>query len=204
MGDFKSRFSTIRRSTDSAFQTQLILDAWEHLPANVVRPERKKRQFLSGVLARNEVDRDYAYNRSLFKRVTTGSYQFNPRLQVRRREGEAQNWVPIYTALNLPLISEFAYHDGWISTWENVDKLLTLAGLPPWTTPIAAERYAAKVAEQMRELDERRAQREVAAQARKLRAAAPPPPFPPRWGTKEAKRLEIERIRREIEQRGEE
>jgi hypothetical protein len=55
---FKARFSKIRGNADSAFQTQLILDAWQHLPANIARPERNKRQHLSGVLARNEIDRE--------------------------------------------------------------------------------------------------------------------------------------------------
>ncbi|HEY4721337.1 MAG TPA: ankyrin repeat domain-containing protein, partial [Anaerolineae bacterium] len=189
---FKARFSKIRRNADSAFQTQIILDAWQHLPANVVRPERNKRQHLSGVLARNEIDRDYAYNRSLFLRVATGRYQFNPKLAVRRRQGEEEHWIPIYTALNLPLINEFAYNDGWFSTWDNIDKFLALAGLPKGTTPIAAERFAARQSAKMRELDEQRAKRLVA-EANKEEI--------PRWGTKEAKRLEIERLKQEIEKR---
>ena len=197
---FKARFSKIRRNADSAFQTQIILDAWQHLPANIVRPERNKRQQLSGVLARNEIDRDYAYNRSLFLRVSTGRYQFNPKLAVRRRHGEEENWIPIYTALNLPLISEFAYNDGWISTWNNIDKLVILAGLPERTTPIAAERSAERQAAKMRELDERRAN-QLAAKARIHAAAEATQNRVPPWGTKEAKRLEIERVRQEIERR---
>ena len=151
---FKSRFSKIHRNADSAFQTQIILDAWQHLPTNVVRPERNKRQHLSGVLARNEIDREYAYNRSLFLRVSTGRYQFNPKLSVRRRQGEEEKWIPVYTALNLSLIGEFAYNNGWISTWGNIDKLLTLAGLPERTTPIAAERFVERQAAKARESDE--------------------------------------------------
>ena len=93
------------------------------LPANVVRPERNKRQHLSGVLARNEINRDYAYNRSLFLRVATGRYQFNPNARRasppgRRREAGSRS----ITALNLPLIGEFAYNDGWTSTWDNIDR----------------------------------------------------------------------------------
>jgi hypothetical protein len=165
-----------------------------------VRPERNKRQHLSGVLARNEIDRDYAYNRSLFLRVSTGRYQFNPKLAVRRRQGEEENWIPIYTALNLPLISEFAYNDGWISTWDNIDKLVILAGLPERTTPIAGERFAERQAAKMRELDERRAN-QLAAKARVRAAAEATQNRAPRWGTKEAKRLEIERVKQEIERR---
>jgi hypothetical protein len=197
---FKARFGKIRRNADSAFQTQIILDAWQHLPANVVRPERNKRQHLSGVLARNEIDRDYAYNRSLFLRVGTGRYQFNPKLSVRHRQGDEESWIPIFTALNLPLISEFAYHDGWISTWGNIDQLLSLAGLPKRTTPIAAERFVERQTAKMRELDERRAN-QPAAEARLRAAAEAKKQSAPRWGTKEAKQLEIERLRQEIENR---
>ena len=197
---FKARFGKIRRNADSAFQTQIILDAWQHLPANVVRPERNKRQHLSGVLARNEIDRDYAYNRSLFLRVGSGRYQFNPKLAVRRRQGDEENWIPIFTALNLPLISEFAYHDGWISTWGNIDKLLGLAGLAERTTPVAAERFLEREAAKMRELDERRAN-QLAAETRFRAAAEARKQSAPRWGSKEAKRLEIERVRQEIENR---
>ena len=189
---FKARFSGIWRNLDSAFQTQIILDVWQHLPANVVRPERNKRAHLSGVLARNEVNRDYAYNRSLFLRVATGRYQFNPKLAVRRRQGEAENWVPIYTALNLPLISEFAHHNDWTSTWDNIDKLLALAGLPERTTPIAAERFVVRQAARMRELDEQRAE-QIAAKARPRGAADATRNRAPRWEIVEAKRVEIER-----------
>lgn len=197
---FKARFSKIRRNADSAFQTQIILDAWQHLPANVVRPERNKRQHLSSVLSRNEIDRDYAYNRSLFLRVGTGRYQFNPKLAVRRRECEEEKWIPVFSALNLPLISEFAYHDGWVSTWGNIDQLLGLARLPERTTPVAAERIVERESAKMRELEERKANR-LAAEARLRAADEAKKQTAPRWGTKEAKRLEIERVRREIENR---
>jgi hypothetical protein len=119
---------------------------------------------------------------------------------VRRRQGEEENWIPIYTALNLPLIGEFAYNDGWISTWDNIDKLVTLAGLPERTTPIAAERSAERQAAKMRELDERRGN-QLAAEARIRAAAEATQSRAPRWGTKEAKRLEIERVKQEIERR---
>ncbi len=97
---FKSRFTHRQRRPYGAFETQAILDAWKHLPANVVRPERNQRQHLSHVLSRNEVERDYAYNRALFVRVTQGWYQFNPKLAVRHPQADADTWVPIYQALN--------------------------------------------------------------------------------------------------------
>ena len=66
------------------------------------------------------------------------------------------------------------------------------------TTPIGGERIARQLAAQraqqeavLREMEALRRQVEVIEQAP---VAAPPP----RWGTKEAQRLEVERIRREI------
>jgi len=51
----------------AALETPTILDAWENLPAGVVGKEKGRDHNLSGVLARNEVARDYAYNRRLFQ-----------------------------------------------------------------------------------------------------------------------------------------
>ena len=133
---FQSRFTQRQRRPYGAFETQAILDAWQHLPANVVKPERNKRTHLSGVLSRNEVDRDYAYNRALFTRVAQGWYQFNPKLLVRRKQQDADVWVPIYQALNLAFTSEFA----WDFMWERIDAYLDTANLPRRGTPIAAER----------------------------------------------------------------
>ncbi len=109
---FKSRFFRESRPHYGAVDTRLILDVWAHLPANVVAPERNKRQYLSSVLARNEVSRDYAYNRSLFQRITQGWYQFNPCLKVRSSDSDNKmGWIAVFQALNLPLIHEFACED---------------------------------------------------------------------------------------------
>jgi ankyrin repeat protein/AAA domain-containing protein len=137
---FKSRFTHRQRRPYGAFETQAILEAWDQLPANVLRSQRNKRQHLSNVLSRNEVERDYTYNRALFVRVTHGWYQFNPKLAVRRREGDADVWVPIYQALNLPFIGEFA----WDFVWGRIDEYLVMAGLPERTIPIPAERAIAR------------------------------------------------------------
>ena len=120
----------------AAFDTASILEAWQHLPANVLKPERNTRQHLSSVLSRNEVDRDYAYNRRLFKRMVQGWYQFNPLLSIRRRSAEGESWLPVYEALNLRLVKEFAQPN----LWECIDRLSAMAGLEPAGIPVAAER----------------------------------------------------------------
>ena len=194
---FKSRFTHRQRRAHGGFETQAILDAWQHLPANVVRPERNRRQHLSGVLARNEVERDYAYNRALFVRVAQGWYQFNPRLSVRHRQGNDETWIPVYAALNLPLINEFALDGEWNGVGERIAEYLRLAGMPERTIPLTSERrdktrqdealarenqHAALTAtiDRLKQVHLTRAQQ------------------PPRWGTPEAKRKELERVRQEI------
>jgi hypothetical protein len=178
-----------------------VLDAWQHLPASVLRAERNRRQHLSSVLSRNELARDYAYNRRLFMRVEQGWYQFNPQLAVRRKrreaEGESEVWVPLFEALNLPLVAEFARRE----TWRMIDEYAEQAGLSPCPLPvmmereIAAEQAALKA--QAAEIERREAARKARAPSRPQVQAA----TPPAWGTPQAKALEIERIRREIEAR---
>ncbi|TLU87766.1 MAG: hypothetical protein FDX21_02805 [Chlorobium sp.] len=119
---FKSRFVQQPRSGYAAFDTRSVLEAWVNMPANVVIPERNRRQYLSGVLARNEVSRDYTYNRALFERITQGWYQFNPKLLVRSSEPDnKQGWISVFQALNLPLIHEFA-HDNLLLQLEQCFK----------------------------------------------------------------------------------
>jgi hypothetical protein len=138
---FKSRFTRRQQRPYAAFDTQAILDAWQHLTPQVLRPERNKRSHLSNVLSRNEVDRDYTYNRALFMRMMQGWYQFNPGLSVRRKQADGSDaWVPVYQALNLPFIKESA----WDVVWSRIDSYLTVAGLPAQPVPIAAERVVAR------------------------------------------------------------
>jgi hypothetical protein len=138
---FKSRFTHVQRRPLAALESRDILEAWENLPANVVIKERKQRPYLSGVLARNEVSRDYAYNRCLFKRWATGWYQFNPALSVRRRRHGEEVWTPIFEALNLPFIAEFtSFGPGWNGVRLSLNAYLKEAGLPEVSLPIAAAR----------------------------------------------------------------
>ena len=202
---FKSRFTHWQRRPYGAFETRAILEAWRHLPANVVRPDRNKRQHLSSVLARNEVERDYAYNRALFMRVAQGWYQFNPRLLVRKRQRGEEQWMPVFAALNLPLINEFALDDDWESVADRIDGYLDAAGLPERTIPIASERPATRrpalALEQERQEAEIRAAVERYRQERQAAAAKTPSPTGPKRGAEEARRTRTERVQRLIEAR---
>ena len=137
---FKSCFGSVNASDRGAFDAGMLLGAYARMPAEVLAPERKKRNFISGVLARNEIDRDYAYNRRLFKRLSTGLYQFNPALALRRRGDEDGGWLPVFAVLNLPLVKESA--DPRYA--RHIDTLLGLAEMAPAAEAVAYEHSGAK------------------------------------------------------------
>jgi hypothetical protein len=212
---FKSRFTRIDRRLDCAIDTKAILRAWEALPENVVRAARNKRQHLSNVLSRNEVERDYAYNRALFKRVAHGWYQFNPVLEVRCRSGAGEEvWRPVFAALNLPLVGEFATP----YSRPCVNDYLARAGMPGCPVPIMAEREIARLQEEARrqqdalqQLEAQRLEREKEraerlAQRERLRTTQvtrPTTDEKPRWGTREARRQAMRDLQRRTETSGE-
>ncbi|MGH6637899.1 MAG: ankyrin repeat domain-containing protein, partial [Polaromonas sp.] len=55
----------------------------ERLPDSVLRPERRRRTYFNGVLARAEVHSSYQPSRQLWLRSQNGYYTFNPELQLR-------------------------------------------------------------------------------------------------------------------------
>lgn len=248
---FKSRFVTAHRKQNAAFDTRCVLDAWQHLPTTVLRAERNSRAHLSALLSRNEVERDYAYNRALFTRVDQGWYQFNPAMSVRAKSmldaAGGESWINVFSALNLPLINETARGE----LGPMVTHYLACAqhsAIPP---AVMGERRLQAEATERAELARAQAEREaetkkwmaawrageaarreakrVAAEAKAVRAAkkaaqaatmdrlralavglvkatpntppATPPGSEPKWGTPEAKLLNIERVRAEIEAR---
>jgi hypothetical protein len=192
---FKSRFNLADRGGRAAFNTASVLEAWRYLPANVLRPERNRRQHLSSVLARNEVDRDYAYNRRLFRRVTQGWYRLDPTLAVRRRTAAGEAWVPLVEALNLPLVRALA-SSRW---WPDIDGMLAEGRAAPAGAPGAAAGPAPGAA--------RPAELRPGPTVPSGGPGGPPPaPSPPKeerrapWGTPEAKRQAIEALRRQLEE----
>lgn len=134
-----------------AFNTDTLLQAWQHLPTSVLRTERRKRPHLNNVLSRNELNRDYAYNRKLFWRVGHGQYQFNPALSVRRKIKGEDTWVPLFEALNLRWLTEFLPdlgpedHTAWLPPGRHTQQIqhkvaqinhyLEQAKLPPVAMP---------------------------------------------------------------------
>ncbi len=54
----------------------------EKMPENILPKYRKKRSYVNSILANNEVDRDFIYNKKLFKRVKRGVYILNKELKI--------------------------------------------------------------------------------------------------------------------------
>ncbi len=182
------------------FDSKTVLAAWQHLPSAVLRAERNKRQHISALLARNEVSRDYAYNRALFRRVAHGRYQFDPGLSLRVRTYGESLWVPVLQRLNVALGCELVRRPAGPA----LQALVREAGLEPLPIPIIGE--AMHQAELARIAKWEAAQQALAKQREQLAAAqakaraqsqrnpAPARAPEPRWGTPEAKRLLMERI----------
>jgi hypothetical protein len=132
---FRARYGDTRWRGGGGFDSATLLAAWAALPPAVLRPARNSRTHLSQVLARNEVARDYAYNRKLFVRLARGLYQINPALKQRRTADGQSGWAPVLAALNLPLARATALP----RYWPQIDALLAAAGgLPAAPAPGAA------------------------------------------------------------------
>ncbi len=71
-------------------------DVLGHFPESVVPARRKRRQYISSILSKNEIARREPHNRKLFLRVHHGQYLLNPNLAL-RVEGE---WRRIYELLS--------------------------------------------------------------------------------------------------------
>ncbi|MCI0733269.1 MAG: ankyrin repeat domain-containing protein, partial [Methylococcaceae bacterium] len=189
---FKFRFVVYAWKGRCAFDAASVLEAWEHLPRSVLKPERNKRQHISAVLSRNEVDRDYAYNRRLFKRVDTGWYQFNPALLLRRKNAGGEEWIPVFEALNLRFVKELSYR----GNWETINQLLAEAGVEVPGVPIAGNEIARRQAEEEREWMRRLNEARELQQRKVGQFAEKPAP----WGTSRAKQQALDRLRRTIEE----
>ena len=74
------------------FTADVILDRLKLIDESIVPEQRRKRTYINAILSRNEVNRDYAYNRYLFTRLKIGQYMLNPELLIKLKN----DWLPIY------------------------------------------------------------------------------------------------------------
>jgi len=84
------------------FCADLLRRNAEHLPASVLAPERTRRTYFNGVLARAEVHSNYQPSRQLWLRTRNGYYVINPELQLRAHH--SGNWLPWTQWLNQALV----------------------------------------------------------------------------------------------------
>ncbi|MBL1353752.1 MAG: UvrD-helicase domain-containing protein [Zetaproteobacteria bacterium] len=78
-----------------AFNAKNLTGILEGFPDSIIPPHRKKRQYISSMLSKNEYEREAPYNRKIFKRIKRGEYLFNPDVAIRI----ADEWVDIYTLI---------------------------------------------------------------------------------------------------------
>jgi len=111
---FNVCIATVKSGVQDEMRRKIGIDAgwlWAALgrwPGAVLPVERRLRPYLSGVLARNELQRDYAYNRRLFLRMRQGEYALNPLLDVRI----GNTWINVCELLRHDLIAEGADEAG--------------------------------------------------------------------------------------------
>ncbi len=88
--------SNPERTAITALTLSTLMEA---LPDSVIDDYRKKRQYISALLAKNEINSQNAYSRKLFLRVRQGYYILNPALLLRQGE----EWRPIYSSAGVDL-----------------------------------------------------------------------------------------------------
>lgn len=75
-----------------------IVHAAQRLPDFIMPEYRKKQQYISSILSKNEIHRTGDYNRELFVRTKIGHYLVNPRLEL----SCGGNWINFYDLIHFP------------------------------------------------------------------------------------------------------
>ena len=76
------------------------------LPDFIMPEYRKKRQYVSSILSKNELTREGDYNRELFLRIRTGHYLVNPQLELNVND----QWINFYDLLHFSYYAEKSNH----------------------------------------------------------------------------------------------
>ena len=84
------------RSNAAAFESGDLVELLEQFPNAILPERRKKRAYISSILAGNEVERDDRYNRRIFKRTMRGHYALNPGMAL-RINGQ---WTKLYRLID--------------------------------------------------------------------------------------------------------
>jgi hypothetical protein len=132
LAGFKTLGSRVWRRPEEAYvyrrgyfndHLRLTLD---RLPLHLWSAQRRKRDYVSSVLARAEIDSSYRPSRQLWGRIVNGHYLPHPHMQLRvlAPEGHPADggdrfiWRPVYDVLNLPWVDQGTGHEGeQLSGW---------------------------------------------------------------------------------------
>ena len=93
------------------FFSDSLLQTLELLPEHLWPKSRRKRDYVSGVLARAEVGSAYRPARKLWMRRETGYYAPAPDLKLRRKTADGETWTSIAEAMSLAAVADGA--GGW-------------------------------------------------------------------------------------------
>jgi hypothetical protein len=102
-----------------------LLQTLELLPEHLWAKSRRKRDYISGVLARAEVGSNYRPARKLWQRRETGYYAPAPDLKLRRKTPEGEMWAPIAVAMNLAAVKDGA--GGWFFDLYGLEAVAAMA-----------------------------------------------------------------------------
>ena len=75
------------------FSAADFVEGLKYFPNNVLLERRKKRNYISGILSKNEVSSNNPYNRKIFKRTIRGYYILNPDLEIKGNNNN--KWVKV-------------------------------------------------------------------------------------------------------------
>jgi hypothetical protein len=99
-----ARLSELFRTTsrlEGVTASFIMGGAFERFPGVLVKPERKRREYVNSVLARAEAHSSYRPARRLWVRERLGNYLPNPALLLRERQADGtEAWRPILEVLN--------------------------------------------------------------------------------------------------------
>jgi len=87
---------------DSAFTVDDFLQPLKYFPETIIPEKRKRRAYISSILAKNEINRRDIYNRKLFLRVQRGNYILNPDILIKVND----TWIELFKFLNLEDVKE--------------------------------------------------------------------------------------------------
>ncbi len=88
----RNAVDTKNNSRILAFRSGDIVDMLQDFPDDIIPSYRKNRQYIQGLLARNEVESNYTYGKRLFLRIRIGIYTLNSLLQIKLND----NWEDLY------------------------------------------------------------------------------------------------------------